>query len=68
MADIIVPPLPPIKNAKISEQVFTHRSVHARPTHVFEDLPGDPAPDNERYSFAIELLAKDVLDAFTYSF
>jgi len=46
---IIVPPLPEIMDDAIREQVFTHRSVHARPTHMFEDEAGNPAPDNERF-------------------
>jgi ribonuclease-3 len=29
-------------------RVFTHRSFAARPTHVFEDSPEDPSPDNEQ--------------------
>jgi len=29
--------------------VFTHRSYFARPTHIFEDHPNDPSPDNEKY-------------------
>ena len=31
-------------------RVFTHRSFAARPTHVFEDSPEDPSPDNEQFS------------------
>ncbi|KAI0032950.1 ribonuclease III domain-containing protein [Vararia minispora EC-137] len=42
-----LPELPPILNPEIHNRVFTHRSLFARPTHVFEDLPNDPAPDNE---------------------
>ncbi len=30
-------------------RVFTHRSFAARPTHVFEDSPEDPSPDNEQF-------------------
>jgi ribonuclease-3 len=29
-------------------RIFTHRSFAARPTHVFEDSPEDPSPDNEQ--------------------
>ncbi|EAU84240.2 double-stranded RNA binding domain-containing protein-containing protein [Coprinopsis cinerea okayama7 len=43
------PPLPEITNRNIELQVFTHRSYHARPTHVFEDHINDLSPDNERY-------------------
>ncbi|KDQ64198.1 hypothetical protein JAAARDRAFT_27824 [Jaapia argillacea MUCL 33604] len=42
-----LPPLPAIHSDHIRLQVFTHRSFFARPTHVFEDLADDPAPDNE---------------------
>ncbi|KAF8507391.1 ribonuclease III, partial [Gautieria morchelliformis] len=42
-----LPPIPSISSDDIMLQVYTHRSVFARPTHVFEDAPGDPAPDNE---------------------
>ena len=42
-----MPPLPKIYSAHLSMQVFTHRSFYARPTHVFEDMPDDPSPDNE---------------------
>lgn len=35
-------------------QVFTHRSYFARPTHVFEDPPDDPAPDNEKCVVSLE--------------
>ena len=41
------PPLPTIRDAALLRQVFTHRSLHARPTHMFEDPPDDPSPDNE---------------------
>ncbi|KAF9464826.1 ribonuclease III domain-containing protein [Collybia nuda] len=47
--DTLFPPLPIIKKLEISTQAFTHRSLHARPTHVFEDRPDDPSPDNEKY-------------------
>ncbi|KAI6163203.1 ribonuclease III domain-containing protein [Pisolithus thermaeus] len=43
------PALPPIHSKDIECQVFTHRSYHARPNHVFEDHPRDPSPDNEKY-------------------
>ncbi|KAI0331275.1 ribonuclease III [Cubamyces sp. BRFM 1775] len=40
-------PLPEICSEALRLQVFTHRSFFARPTHVFEDMPDDPSPDNE---------------------
>ncbi|KAJ3719426.1 ribonuclease III domain-containing protein [Lentinula raphanica] len=43
-----LPPLPTFKSERIRIQVFTHRSFHARPTHLFDDPPDDPAPDNEK--------------------
>ncbi|KAF6761927.1 ribonuclease III domain-containing protein [Ephemerocybe angulata] len=46
---VYLPPLPVIRDPRIGEQVFTHRSVAARLTHVFEDLPDDPSPDNEKF-------------------
>ncbi|RDX53832.1 ribonuclease III [Lentinus brumalis] len=42
-----LPPLPEIHSEQLRIQVFTHRSFYARPTHVFEDMPDDPSPDNE---------------------
>ncbi|KAI0677285.1 ribonuclease III [Trametes maxima] len=42
-----LPPLPEIRSDALRLQVFTHRSFYARPTHVFEDMPDDPSPDNE---------------------
>ena len=42
-----LPTLPNIHDSRIEDQVFTHRSLHARPRHEFEDSPGDQAPDNE---------------------
>ncbi|CDO73797.1 hypothetical protein BN946_scf185015.g126 [Trametes cinnabarina] len=42
-----LPPLPEIQSEALRLQVFTHRSFYARPTHVFEDMPDDPSPDNE---------------------
>ncbi|KAI0751056.1 ribonuclease III domain-containing protein [Daedaleopsis nitida] len=42
-----MPPLPEINSHQMRLQVFTHRSFFARPTHVFEDMPDDPSPDNE---------------------
>ncbi|CCL98251.1 uncharacterized protein FIBRA_00245 [Fibroporia radiculosa] len=42
-----LPPLPEVKSEQIRLQVYTHRSYYARPTHLFEDLPDDPSPDNE---------------------
>jgi ribonuclease-3 len=44
----LFPPLPHIQKDDIRLRVFTHRSFHARPTHVFEDRPDDPSPDNEK--------------------
>ena len=38
-----LPPIPSITSENTTLQVYTHRSVFARPTHVFEDAPGDPA-------------------------
>lgn len=46
--DIDFPPLPDIKDIDIRKQVFTHRSLHGRPTHLFEDNHGDLSPDNEK--------------------
>jgi len=43
------PPLPVIRSRVIEQQIFTHRSYFARPTHVFEDHPDDPSPDNEKF-------------------
>lgn len=43
-----LPTLPTIESADIEMRVFTHRSFAARPTHVFEDSPEDPSPDNEQ--------------------
>lgn len=45
----LFPPLPDIISPEIRLQVFTHRSYFARPTHIFEDHPDDPSPDNEKY-------------------
>jgi hypothetical protein len=42
-----LPPLPEITSDELRKMVFTHRSYHARPTAIFEDLPDDPSPDNE---------------------
>ncbi|KAL6309804.1 ribonuclease III domain-containing protein [Sparassis latifolia] len=42
-----LPPLPEIYSDAIRRQIFTHRSYYARPTHIFEDAPYDPSPDNE---------------------
>ncbi|THH12381.1 hypothetical protein EW145_g38 [Phellinidium pouzarii] len=49
-----LPQPPDIHNQDVYHQVFTHRSVFARSKHEFEDLPNDPAPDNEvslKYEF-----------------
>lgn len=43
-----LPRLPKIESGDIAMRVFTHRSFAARPTHVFEDSPEDPSPDNEQ--------------------
>lgn len=43
-----LPPLPAINSEAIRIQVFTHRSFYGRPTHIFEDHPDDPSPDNEK--------------------
>jgi len=43
-----LPRLPEIESADIEMRIFTHRSFAARPTHVFEDSPEDPSPDNEQ--------------------
>lgn len=42
-----LPPLPDLVDQEMHNRVFTHRSLYARPTHVFEDSPQDPSPDNE---------------------
>ena len=42
-----LPDLPTIQNPDVRRRVFTHRSYFARPTHIFEDPPNDPSPDNE---------------------
>ncbi|KAJ6595616.1 ribonuclease III domain-containing protein [Mycena vulgaris] len=44
------PPLPKILKEVIRPRVFTHRRYYARPTHVFEDRPDDPSPDNEKFA------------------
>ncbi|KZT05581.1 ribonuclease III [Laetiporus sulphureus 93-53] len=52
MPDLVLedlPPLPEIQSEDIKTQVYTHRSYYARPTHLFEDSPEDPSPDNEKY-------------------
>jgi len=43
-----LPVLPTITSSSILQQVFTHRSLHGRPNHLFEDFEDDPAPDNEQ--------------------
>jgi len=45
-----LPHLPQIDSLEVEMRVFTHRSFAARPTHVFEDSPEDPSPDNEQFS------------------
>ncbi|KAF8914355.1 ribonuclease III domain-containing protein [Gymnopilus junonius] len=47
--DCFFPGLPKIRSLDIDLQVFTHRSFYARAAHVFEDLPGDLSPDNEKF-------------------
>ncbi|KAI0080864.1 ribonuclease III [Panus rudis PR-1116 ss-1] len=42
-----LPPLPDIHDPSLLRRIFTHRSYFARPTHMFEDQPEDPSPDNE---------------------
>ncbi|CAL1700256.1 unnamed protein product [Somion occarium] len=42
-----LPVLPEIRDPDLKRRVFTHRSFYARPTHIFEDVPEDPSPDNE---------------------
>ncbi|EPQ58949.1 ribonuclease III [Gloeophyllum trabeum ATCC 11539] len=46
--DQTLPPLALLRSKDIEKQVFTHRSLHGRPGHLFEDPPDDPAPDNEK--------------------
>ncbi|TFK43849.1 ribonuclease III domain-containing protein [Crucibulum laeve] len=46
---VLLPPLPAIRSEAIRQQVFTHRSLHGRPTHIFEDHPNDLSPDNEKF-------------------
>ena len=45
-----LPPLPRINSKDIETRVFTHRSITARLTIVFEDTPDDPSPDDELFS------------------
>ncbi|KAF9534627.1 ribonuclease III domain-containing protein [Crepidotus variabilis] len=47
--DALFPALPEINSQATKLQVFTHRSFFARPTHIFEDTPGDLSPDNEKF-------------------
>lgn len=51
-----LPPLPEIHSEALRLQVFTHRSFYARPTHVFEDMPDDPSPDNESYAEVLQII------------
>ncbi|KAL1754771.1 ribonuclease III domain-containing protein [Schizophyllum commune] len=44
-----LPPLPHVHDESIENQIFTHRSLYGRPTHVFEDREDDLAPDNEKF-------------------
>jgi hypothetical protein len=46
-----IPKLLDFKTTKTRLRVFTHRSYYARPNAVFEDPPGDIAPDNETLEF-----------------
>ena len=55
LANIALPALPTIRSDSLRNQVFTHRSLHARSTLLFEDpeptsLPA-PDGDNERLEF-----------------
>ena len=45
-----------ISSEEIETRVFMHRSLAARPTHVFEDTPKNPSPDNELFSRPPSLL------------
>ncbi|KAI3616528.1 double-strand-specific pac1 ribonuclease [Moniliophthora roreri] len=60
-----LPALPKINSKDIERQIFTHRSVYARPTHIFEDLPNDPSPDNEKFEHlgdsVLSLVVTDLL-------
>jgi ribonuclease-3 len=49
-ANIPLPTLPTIRSDSIRNQVFTHRSLHARSTLLFEDLESTDT-DNERLEF-----------------
>lgn len=51
----LFPSLPEIISPEIRLQVFTHRSYFARPTHIFEDHPDDPSPDNEKFVTAPDI-------------
>ncbi|KIY52284.1 ribonuclease III, partial [Fistulina hepatica ATCC 64428] len=44
-----LPPLPPILSSETKSQIYTHRSLHGRPSSRFEDPEHDPSPDNERF-------------------
>ncbi|KAI5124848.1 hypothetical protein M0805_007282 [Coniferiporia weirii] len=59
-----LPPLPHIQSKDVRLHVFTHRSVYGRSRHDFEDLPNDPAPDNE----VLEHLGDAVLGLVVTSF
>jgi hypothetical protein len=52
-----LPLLPKINSRDVEIRVFTHRSFAARPTHVFEDSPEDPSPDNEQFSVSLSITA-----------
>uniref|UniRef100_A0A0W0FX36 Uncharacterized protein n=1 Tax=Moniliophthora roreri TaxID=221103 RepID=A0A0W0FX36_MONRR len=60
-----LPSLPKINSKEIERQILTHRSVYARPTHTFEDLPNDPSPDNEKFEHlgdsVLSLVVTDLL-------
>lgn len=46
-----LPPLPHVNSEEYRLQIYTHRSYYARPTHMFEDTPEDPSPDNEMLEY-----------------
>ncbi|KAF8266349.1 ribonuclease III domain-containing protein [Lactarius quietus] len=43
----MLPPLPPIRSARLQEQIFTHNSLNARPRNEFEAPQDDSMRDNE---------------------
>ncbi|KAG6891714.1 hypothetical protein C0992_010117 [Termitomyces sp. T32_za158] len=58
------PPLPTIRSREIEQRVYTHRSLHARPNHVFEDHPSDLSPDNEKRSLCVLRRISKATDVF----